>query len=237
MKTTVQHGSRIAEDVNADLERRVVVDTTAMRWEPGPGGNIWRRPVYRHGGENGPLTSIVRYAPGGRFPHHSHPAGEEILVLDGILADEDGEYPAGTFVFNPHGSEHAPHSDEGCILFVRLRQYAGTGRRRRVLGPGATQWLPGMQPGLRVKTLYTESGFPETVALVKWQAGTRFHRHTHPGGEEILVLDGELRDEHGVYPQGTWLRNPHMSAHTPWSETGCLIYVRVGGLVPRGAAA
>ena len=80
------------------------------------------------------------------------------------------------------------------------------------------------------------TAFPENVALVRWQPGTRFHRHSHPGGEEILVLDGELRDEHGVYPQGTWLRNPHMSVHTPYSETGCLIYVRVGGLLPRGEA-
>ena len=199
------HVLNMVQDINADLERRVVLDTTAMRWEPSPSGTVWRKPLYREGGEFGPVTSIVRYAPGGSFRPHAHPDGEEILVLDGVLADEHGEYPTGTFLFNADGSTHAPRSEEGCILFVRLRQYAG-------------------------------AAFPENVALVRWQPGTRFHRHSHPGGEEILVLDGELRDEHGVYPQGTWLRNPHMSVHTPYSETGCLIYVRVGGLLPRGEA-
>jgi anti-sigma factor ChrR (cupin superfamily) len=44
------------------------------------------------------------------------------------------------------------------------------------------------------------------------------------------VLEGEFCDEHGRYPKGTWIRSPHMSQHTPFSERGCLIYVRVGGL-------
>lgn len=217
-------------DLNTDLAQRVVIDTTLMRWESSPSGTVWRRPLYRQGGEQGPVTSIVRYAPGGSFPLHRHPEGEEIFVLDGVLADEHGEYPAGTFLLNPEGTQHAPRSEEGCILFVRLRQYAGPGRPRLLRHAGRMEWLPGMVPGLTVKPLYAQSGFPENVALVDWAPGTRFHRHTHPGGEEILVLDGELRDEHGVYPQGTWLRNPHMSQHTPFTEKGCLIYVRVGGL-------
>lgn len=41
---------------------------------------------------------------------------------------------------------------------------------------------------------------------------------------------GEPADEHGGYPEGTWIRSPHGSQHTPYSETGCPIYVRVGGL-------
>ena len=36
--------------------------------------------------------------------------------------------------------------------------------------------------------------------------------------------------EHGDYPQGTWLRSPHLSEHTPFSEEGCLIYVKTGHL-------
>jgi len=35
------------------------------------------------------------------------------------------------------------------------------------------------------------------------------------GGEEILVLEGLFRDEEGEYPEGTWLRNPRWSRHTP----------------------
>jgi len=72
----------------------------------------------------------------------------------------------------------------------------------------------------------------EGVALVRWAPGTTFHRHQHWSGEEILVLDGVFQDEHGAYPAGSWLRSPHGSQHTPFSDTGCLIYVKTGHLPP-----
>ncbi len=218
-------------DVNADLTRRVVVDTRRMTWEPSPSGTVWRKPLYRRGGEFGPVTSLVRYAAGGAFPEHAHPEGEEILVLDGVFSDEHGDYPTGTFLMNPHGSRHSPRSEHGCTLFVRLRQYPGEDRSRLVEDSRAESgWRPGLVKGLSVRPLYVPGGYPENVALVRWDQDTHFQRHTHWGGEEILVLQGEFADEHGRYPQGTWIRSPHMSQHTPFSETGCLIYVRVGGL-------
>jgi len=218
-------------DINADLTQRVVVDTREMAWESSPSGTVWRKPLYRLGGEFGPVTSLVRYAPGGAFPEHSHPEGEEILVLDGVFSDEHGDYPADTFLMNPHGSRHSPRSDSGCTLFVRLRQYPGTDRLRLVEDTRTrTSWQAGLVGGLSVRPLYSQDGYGENVALVRWDAGTHFQRHTHWGGEEILVLEGEFGDEHGRYPEGTWIRSPHLSQHTPFSETGCLIYVRVGGL-------
>jgi anti-sigma factor ChrR (cupin superfamily) len=218
-------------DVNPDLAARALVDTNAMDWEPSPSGSVWRKPLYRRGGEFGPVTSLVRYAAGGAFAEHAHPEGEEILVLDGVFSDEHGDYPAGTFLMNPHGSRHSPRSGPGCTLFVRLRQYPGDDRPRLVEDTAdPASWRPGLVDGLSVRPLYAQPGHPEHVALVRWQPGTHFQRHTHAGGEEILVLEGELADEHGRYPAGTWLRSPHLSRHTPYSDTGCLIYVRVGGL-------
>lgn len=218
-------------DIHADLARRAVVDMAAMPWEPSPSGTVWRKPLYREGGESGPVTGLVRYAPGGAFPEHTHPEGEEILVLDGVFSDEHGDYPAGTFLMNPHGSRHSPRSAPGCTLFVRLRQYPGADRPRLVENTRVPDgWRPGLVEGLSVRPLYAQSGYPESVALVRWAPGTRFQTHTHWGGEEILVLEGEFADEHGRYPEGTWIRSPHLSRHTPFSDTGCLIYVRVGGL-------
>ena len=217
-------------DVNADLTQRAVLDTKRIPWEPSPSGTVWRKPLFRRDGEFGPVTSLVRYAPNGAFPEHAHPQGEEILVLDGVFSDEHGDYPAGTFLMNPHDSRHSPRSGDGCDLFVRLRQYPGADRPRLIEDTTAPDsWRPGLVDGLSVRPLYSQAGYPESVALVRWAPGTSFQRHPHWGGEEILVLEGEFRDEHGRYPSGTWLRSPHMSQHTPFSETGCLIYVRVGG--------
>ena len=55
--------------------------------------------------------------------------------------------------------------------------------------------------------------------------------HQHWGGEEIFVLSGTFKDEHGVYPTGTWLRNPHLSRHHPFVEDETIILVKVGHLV------
>jgi anti-sigma factor ChrR (cupin superfamily) len=33
----------------------------------------------------------------------------------------------------------------------------------------------------------------------------------HQGGEEIVVIEGAFRDEHGEHPAGSWIRNPHKS--------------------------
>ena len=65
-------------------------------------------------------TLLVRWAPGTQFKQHRHFGGEEIYVVDGTLADEHGTYPAGTWIRSPHGSVHAPWSDEGALIYVRV---------------------------------------------------------------------------------------------------------------------
>ena len=67
---------------------------------------------------------------------------------------------------------------------------------------------------------------PNRVLLM----GARFRNHSHPGGEELFVLSGSLSDEHGDYPEGTWLRNPPGSEHSPYSEEGCLVFLKSGHL-------
>ena len=46
-------------DRHADLHRRVRVDTTLLPWEASPSGTVWRQPLYRVGGEHGPVTSTA----------------------------------------------------------------------------------------------------------------------------------------------------------------------------------
>lgn len=38
------------------------------------------------------------------------------------------------------------------------------------------------------------------TSIVHYPAGSGFPAHGHPGGEEILVLEGTFQDEHGDYP-------------------------------------
>lgn len=221
-------------ELHADLSQRAVRDTTALDWLPSPMAGVERRLLDRRGGELARATSIVRYAPGSRFARHVHGGGEEILVLEGIFSDEHGDYAAGTYLRNPAGSSHAPFSEQGCTLLVKLQQMHPQDQQRLVSDTTQAAWLPGLVPGLKVLPLHAFGS--EHVALVRWAPGAVFQPHGHPGGEEIFVLEGVFQDEHGTYPAGSWLRNPPGSVHCPWSESGCTIWVKTGHLPATVAA-
>ena len=68
----------------------------------------------------------------------------------------------------------------------------------------------------------------EQVCLTKMDRGCTVPSHEHATVQEILVLEGTLEDEDGVYPKGTWLRFPAGSRHAPKSAEGCLLWVKRG---------
>lgn len=215
--------------VNAELTQRCVVDTNTLPWQPSPSPLVHRRLLERDGGEVARATSIVRYDAGATFTYHRHDLGEEILVLDGNLSDEFGDYGPGTYIKNPPGSGHAPYSVSGCILWVKLRHLSPDDHERVVVHTHQSPWFSGMVDGLKVMPLW-EFGTSHT-ALVRWAPGTYFNPHRHYGGEEIYVVEGVFSDEHGSYPQGSWIRSPHLSQHKPFSVEGCLILVKTGHLI------
>lgn len=65
------------------------------------------------------------------------------------------------------------------------------------------------------------------TSIVRYAAGSRFSEHTHSGGEEFIVLDGVFQDEHADYPAGSYVRNPIGTFHTPRSDDGCTIFVKL----------
>lgn len=216
-------------ELNSDFDQRVVQNARDATWSAAPHPGVERRMLDRVGEEVARATSIVRYAAGARFDRHMHGGGEEVLVLEGIFSDEHGDYPAGAYLRNPPGTAHAPFSRDGCTLFVKLWQFAPDDTEPVRIDTSTAVWYPGLVPGLSVMPLHEHDGV--STALVRWAPETRFNKHTHPGGEEILVLDGLFRDEEGEYPAGTWLRNPRWSSHTPYTgPEGALIYVKVGAI-------
>jgi anti-sigma factor ChrR (cupin superfamily) len=214
--------------LHADLSERAIAFSQDLPWVDSPMPGVQRRMLERDGEEVARATSIVRYAPGSFFSPHTHGGGEEFLVLEGVFSDEQGDYPVGTYVRNPVGSTHTPFSREGCTILVKLWQMHPDDQQRVVVNTKKSNWLPGLVDGLQVIPLHHYE--TEHVALVNWAPETYFQAHRHWGGEEILVLEGVFEDEFGTYPQGTWIRNPSGSTHTPFSREGCLIYVKTGHL-------
>jgi len=217
-------------ELRADFAHREVVRPGGEAWWLSPMAANERYTLDRAGEEVARETAIVRFAAGARLSAHSHAGGEEFLMLAGSFHDEAGDYPDGTYVRNPIGTAHAPWAGpDGAVLFVKLHQFTAADTRRVVIDTRAARWRQGLVTGLTVLPLHEHGS--EHVALVRWAPLTRFMPHQHWGGEEILVLAGVFEDEHGTYPQGTWIRSPHQSAHHPFTgPDGALIYVKTGHL-------
>ena len=62
------------------------------------------------------------------------------------------------------------------------------------------------------------------TSIMRYVPGSHFSSHVHTGGEEFFVLDGVFQDEHGDFPAGTLYPQ---SSHTPGSEPGCTISVKL----------
>ena len=89
-------------------------------------------------------------------------------------------------------------------------------------------WLPSPAAGVDRRMLFRIGGeVARATSIVRYAPGSAFPRHTHHGGEEILVLDGVFQDEHGDYPAGSYFRNPPGTSHVPAASEGCTIFVRL----------
>jgi hypothetical protein len=89
-------------------------------------------------------------------------------------------------------------------------------------------WTPSPMAGVHRRMLdRIGDEVARATSIVRYAPHSHFSPHTHGGGEEFLVLDGVFQDEHGDYPTGSYVRNPPTTRHTPGSEPGCVIFVKL----------
>jgi anti-sigma factor ChrR (cupin superfamily) len=190
--------------VNADFSRVVVITPHQYAWVASPQPGIERVMLDRIGAEQARATSIVRYAPGSRFPRHTHPDGEEILVLSGTFSDEHGDFPEGWYLRNPPNSAHRPASRDGALIFVKLRQMApGETEPVRIDTRDRAAW---QRRGDRaVCPLF--AGEREQVCLQRVAPQAAIFPDAVDSAE-LLVLEGELLVEGQGCARGAWIRLP-----------------------------
>jgi anti-sigma factor ChrR (cupin superfamily) len=100
--------------------------------------------------------------------------------------------------------------------------------QRAVVDTSNLEWL--QSPALGVQRRMVERNGAEkarATSIVKYAPGAQFAQHTHDLGEELFVLDGIFEDEHGQYPQGSYIRNPPSSRHSPGAKDGCTLFVKL----------
>ena len=213
--------------IHADFSRPLAVDTGRMEWQASPAGGVWRKRLELIGHDQPRLTSIVRFEPGSRFDEHGHPGGEEILVLSGTFSDASGDFPAGSYVRNPRGWVHAPWTETGCELFVKLCQFQSDDHQRVIVRPSDLVWQAGDHPDLAVILLHAHGD--EQVTLDRLAPGAEGIARDYPEGAEILLLEGELETDGQRFPLGTWLRLPPGTRQVVGSgPDGCRFYCKRG---------
>ena len=100
---------------------------------------------------------------------------------------------------------------------------------RVVINTNEMSWTPSPMPGVDRKMLdRIGEEIARATSLVRYAPNSHFSAHTHGGGEEFLVLEGEFNDAAGCYPAGTYVRNPVGSSHAPWAGAeGAVIFVKL----------
>jgi anti-sigma factor ChrR (cupin superfamily) len=217
--------------VNADYTQRVVERSSEAIWRPSPAPGVERRMLDRVGDEVAVATSVVRYAPGSRFPVHHHDKGEEFLVLDGVFSDDSGDYGAGSYVRNPPGTSHAPWTDEGTTILVKLRQFDMHDLRQFAVDTIRSEWTPGNVAGVSVLPLHDYAS--EQVIMFRLAPGAQLPAREVPRGEEIYVVSGAIEDAEGRYEADTWIRNPSGTAAQLAVVDETILWIKSGHLHPK----
>ncbi|MDD3056228.1 MAG: cupin domain-containing protein [Aliarcobacter sp.] len=204
--------------MNDDYEKRALININKIFWDVTKTKGVFRKLLSKKDEEE---TSILKFEENSILNSDSKINSVEIFVLEGTYINEFGEFDSGTYLRLPKEDEAFVKSNIGCTIFRKINYFNDD--EQIIINTNLTPWLPG-HGNLEVMPLSTQT------ALVKWAKGERFIPHKHWGGEEILVLSGTFVDEHGTYPQGSWIRSPHLSEHFPYVEEETIIFVKTGHL-------
>ena len=92
-----------------------------------------------------------------------------------------------------------------------------------------TEWKPLIEDdvkteGIFVKILrFDEATKRPPTFLLKFEAGASYPNHNHPGGEEVFILEGEVRFGPNQLNAGDYLYTPPGAKHSVHSKTGCVM--------------
>jgi len=193
--------------INADFSKRAIVAGGDAEWVASPMAGVERIMLDRVGDEVARATSIVRYAPGSYFPRHMHPLGEEFLVLEGVFSDEHHDYQPGAYVRNPPGTGHSPHSENGCRILVKLRQFDASDLLPvHIDTKDVTGWHEDEVVGGSIRDLHEYA--TERVVMRRFDRGIESSIEPPTGGLEWFVVDGELYVDDFEFRAESWLRIP-----------------------------
>ena len=217
-------------EINADCTKLVILRPDQMVWESTNQTGVSRIILERVNDRLlGRETSLVRLAPNTQLAPEVLDERMEIFVVEGTFSDGHGEYGARTFIMNPPGTSYAGASRDGCVVYLkRLKGFDGDDERVAI-DTSAGEWTPFGHRVAEVIHFYKDHERDVTARVGRVFPNAQLMDHDHPGGEEVLILEGAFKDQFGEGVPGTWLRYPIGLAHAPYTgDEGALVYIRDG---------
>jgi quercetin dioxygenase-like cupin family protein len=65
-------------------------------------------------------TILLKFESEASYPFHTHPAGEEIFVLEGGCEIEGEALRQGDYLYTPPDGKHSVRSENGCTLLLSI---------------------------------------------------------------------------------------------------------------------
>ncbi|WP_316635338.1 dimethylsulfonioproprionate lyase family protein [uncultured Flavobacterium sp.] len=104
---------------------------------------------------------------------------------------------------------------------------------RQITKSSEIDWNLLVEEGVKTEGIYSKILFFDKEAnrptkfLLKFEPGASYPNHIHPAGEEIYVLEGEVRSGKDELKKGDYLYMPPGSSHSVFSKTGCTLLFTV----------
>ncbi len=100
---------------------------------------------------------------------------------------------------------------------------------KQITNTAKLEWSPLTEAGVKtdgiyVKPLrYDDATQRSSTFLLKFEAGASYPNHNHPAGEEVYVLEGDVRFGPDHLVAGDYLYTPPGATHSVFSRTGCVM--------------
>jgi quercetin dioxygenase-like cupin family protein len=105
--------------------------------------------------------------------------------------------------------------------------------KKQIIKSNKAEWKPLVEAGIKTDGIYVKIlRFDEVTQrpptfLLKFDAGASYPNHNHPAGEEVFVLEGEVRFGPDQLNAGDYLYTPPGAKHSVFSKTGCTMLFMV----------
>jgi anti-sigma factor ChrR (cupin superfamily) len=198
-----------------------IVRAGDARGEHDPSGLEVRR-LHREA-VSGLETSLVRMAPGARYPGHPHASRHALYVLTGDVTVEGQRLGAGDYCAAAGGSLHDEAVTEGGCTFVLVTSEGNeSAPGPTVVRAGDGDWRPGVVAGVEVRRLHYDRAHGTFTGFVRMAAGTELPRHRHITAEQLYMLSGDAHIAHETLGPGDYHRAAAGTAHdVTRTERGC----------------